>query len=168
MLSFNSSKTSCFLNKMVTFAGWVMANIGTDIEYAISLLNDNELVGMPTETVYGLAGNALSEEAILKIYKAKNRPKFDPLIAHTSSIETVEDLAENIPKDARKLAENFWPGPLTLLLEKSEKIPHLLTSGLPRVAFRIPNHPLSLALLKQLDFPPCRTKRKSVWICITS
>lgn len=130
-----------------------MANIGTDIEHAISLLNGNELVGIPTETVYGLAGNALCEEAILKIYKAKNRPKFDPLIAHASSIEIVENLVTRIPEGARRLADHFWPGPLTLLLEKSDKIPDLLTSGLTRVAFRIPNHPTALKLLEQLGFP---------------
>lgn len=130
-----------------------MALIGNDIDQAIQLLNSNELVGIPTETVYGLAGNALSEEAILKIYSVKNRPKFDPLIAHTNSIESVESLVQSIPEKARILAENLWPGPLTLLLEKSPKIPDLLTSGLPRVAFRIPNHPLTLDLLQKIDFP---------------
>ncbi len=130
-----------------------MAQIGTDIEHAISLLESDELVGIPTETVYGLAGNALSESAILKIYTAKNRPKFDPLIAHTYSIEAVDQLVKEIPSNALKLAEKFWPGPLTLLLEKSEKIPDLLTSGLPRVAFRIPNHLLTLQLLEKLNFP---------------
>ncbi|MEP5614402.1 MAG: L-threonylcarbamoyladenylate synthase [Cyclobacteriaceae bacterium] len=130
-----------------------MADIGTDIDLAISLLQAGNLVGIPTETVYGLAGNALDEEAILKIYKAKNRPKFDPLIAHASSMRTIRDLAINIPDGAEELAKQLWPGPLTLLLEKSERIPDLLTSGLPRVAFRIPNHPTALNLLRQLDFP---------------
>lgn len=137
----------------MTFAAQIMADIGTDIDLAISLLQASDLVGIPTETVYGLAGNALDEEAILKIYKAKNRPKFDPLIAHASSMETIRDLAMNIPDEAEKLAEQLWPGPLTLLLEKSERIPDLLTSGLPRVAFRIPNHPITLKLLERLDFP---------------
>ncbi|MEP1093700.1 MAG: L-threonylcarbamoyladenylate synthase [Cyclobacteriaceae bacterium] len=130
-----------------------MAEIGTDIELAISLLRSDELVGIPTETVYGLAGNALSEDAILKIYKTKNRPKFDPLIAHTSSMDTVRDLVKNIPRGAIRLADQLWPGPLTLLLEKSERIPDLLTSGLSRVAFRIPKHPITLELLDRLDFP---------------
>jgi L-threonylcarbamoyladenylate synthase len=130
-----------------------MATIGVDIDKAISLLESNELVGIPTETVYGLAGNALSEEAILKIYQAKNRPKFDPLIAHIPSMEHLDNLAEAIPEKAAVLANEFWPGPLTLLLEKKDKVPDLLTSGLPRVAVRIPNHPLTLELLSKLDFP---------------
>ncbi len=130
-----------------------MAQVGKDIDLAISLLESDELVGIPTETVYGLAGNALSESAILKIYSAKNRPKFDPLIAHTYSIDAIHELVKHIPSKALKLAENLWPGPLTLLLEKSEEIPDLLTSGLPRVAIRIPNHPLTLKLLKKLSFP---------------
>ncbi len=130
-----------------------MAQIGKDIDFAISLLEADKLVGIPTETVYGLAGNALSEPAILKIYSTKNRPKFDPLIAHTNSIEAIYELVKDIPGKALKLAENLWPGPLTLLLEKSDKIPDLLTSGLPRVAFRIPNHQLTLELLNKLSFP---------------
>ena len=130
-----------------------MTKIGVDIDHAVSLLKSDSLVGMPTETVYGLAGNALSEAAILNIYKTKNRPKFDPLIAHIHTIDNLDGLVESIPEIALKLAEHFWPGPLTLLLDKSERIPDLLTSGLPRVAVRIPNHPLALSLLKQIDFP---------------
>jgi len=130
-----------------------MAQIGTDIELAAALLKQDELVGIPTETVYGLAGNALSEPAILKIYEAKNRPKFDPLIAHTYALEAVEDLVEHIPKLAYSLAEAFWPGPLTMLLPKTSNVPDLLTSGLERIAIRIPNHPLVLELLSRLDFP---------------
>ncbi len=130
-----------------------MAQIGTDIDLAISLLESDELVGIPTETVYGLAGNALDESVILKIYKAKNRPKFDPMIAHASSVDSVARLVKNIPDKAFTLAEAFWPGPLTLLLEKSDKIPDLLTSGLPRVAVRIPGHPTALKLLERLEFP---------------
>lgn len=130
-----------------------MAEIGIDIEKAKALLNAGSLVAIPTETVYGLAGNALNEEAILKIYTAKNRPKFDPLIAHAYSLEQVEGLVNEIPKKALRLAEAFWPGPLTLLLNKSKNVPDLLTSGLSRVAVRIPNHSLTLDLLAQLDFP---------------
>ncbi|MFK7952066.1 MAG: L-threonylcarbamoyladenylate synthase [Ekhidna sp.] len=130
-----------------------MAEIGIDLEKAISLLKANELVAIPTETVYGLAGNALQEEAILKIYEAKKRPKFDPLIAHTNSIESVDKLVNEIPQKARLLADAFWPGPLTMLLEKRENVPDLLTSGLNRVAVRIPKHPLAQELLSKLDFP---------------
>lgn len=130
-----------------------LAEIGTDIAKALSLLRANELVAIPTETVYGLAGNALSEESILKIYQTKKRPKFDPLIAHTHCLERVHDLVSYIPEKAKLLADAFWPGPLTLLLSKRDNVPDLLTSGLDRVAVRIPNHPLTLQLLQQLDFP---------------
>ena len=130
-----------------------MAVIGQDIEQAKKLLNHGEVVGIPTETVYGLAGNALNEKAILKIYEVKNRPKFDPLIAHTNSLDKVEKLVKHIPDQAAILAENFWPGPLTLLLDKVDSVPDLLTSGHPRVAVRIPNHPLTLELLSAIDFP---------------
>lgn len=130
-----------------------MAEIGKDIVHAKQLLTEGQVVGIPTETVYGLAGNALNEAAILKIYEVKNRPKFDPLIAHTDSIEKVVPLVKSIPEAARKLVDILWPGPLTLLLEKSKVVPDLLTSGHDRVAVRIPNHELTLRLLKELSFP---------------
>jgi len=130
-----------------------MAVIGTDIAHAKEILLREEVVGIPTETVYGLAGNAMSEKAILRIYEVKNRPKFDPLISHTNSLEKVRKLVKHIPGKAALLADNFWPGPLTLLLEKKNRVPDLLTSGHQRMAVRIPNHPLTLQLLEQLDFP---------------
>ncbi|MCP4456611.1 MAG: threonylcarbamoyl-AMP synthase [Cytophagales bacterium] len=130
-----------------------MAEIGKDIDYAKDVLSDGGIVGVPTETVYGLAGSALDTGAILKIYKAKNRPQFDPLIAHTNRIDKIETWVHDFPLKAMQLAEKFWPGPLTLLLNKTDAIPDLLTSGLARVAFRIPNHPLTLELLSRLDFP---------------
>ncbi len=130
-----------------------MAEIGTDIVKAAKLLSSSDVVAIPTETVYGLAGNALDEDAILKIYSVKNRPKFDPLIAHVDSLEKVSQLVKHIPEKALKLAQRFWPGPLTLLLDKNPNVPDLLTSGLDRVAVRIPNHPLTIDLLSVLDFP---------------
>ena len=130
-----------------------MADIGQDIDRAKELLLHNDIVGIPTETVYGLAGNALNEEVILKIYEVKNRPKFDPFIAHTNALEKMEPFIKEIPDRAGILASQFWPGPLTLLLEKKDSIPDLLTSGNDRVAIRIPNHPLILRLLEQLNFP---------------
>lgn len=130
-----------------------MVTIGQDIEQAKQLLIASEVVGIPTETVYGLAGNALNEEAILKIYEVKNRPKFDPLIAHTDSLDKVAMLVTDIPEKAKQLASAFWPGPLTLLLKKRPHVPDLLTSGHERMAIRIPNHPLTLELLGELDFP---------------
>ncbi|WP_425392258.1 L-threonylcarbamoyladenylate synthase [Ekhidna sp.] len=130
-----------------------MAEIGSDIVKAKAFLEQGEVVGIPTETVYGLAGNALNEDAILKIYAVKNRPKFDPLIAHTNSIEKIGDLVMDIPDKAMKLADRFWPGPLTILLKKNKHVPDLLTSGLDRIAIRIPKHPLSMDLLGSIDFP---------------
>lgn len=130
-----------------------MAIIGKDIKEAIKLLEANEVIGLPTETVYGLAGNAFNTEAVTKIFEVKNRPTFDPLIVHTSSIERITDFVREIPLKAQMLAERFMPGPLTLLLPKKENISDLVTSGLETVAVRIPNHPLALELLQNLDFP---------------
>lgn len=127
--------------------------IGTDILAVKKLLEAGEVVGIPTETVYGLAGNALNDDAVLQIFKVKNRPQFDPLIVHTNSLEKVKTFVADFPQKAQQLAEAFWPGPLTLLLPKSEAISDLVTSGLGTVAVRIPNHPLTLELLSELDFP---------------
>ncbi|MEQ8904698.1 L-threonylcarbamoyladenylate synthase [Ekhidna sp.] len=130
-----------------------MAEIGIDIRKVKALLSAGDVVGIPTETVYGLAGNALDEDAILKIYSVKNRPKFDPLIAHTDSLAKLVKLVKEIPPQAHELAQAFWPGPLTILLEKKTVVPDLLTSGLDRVAVRIPDHPLTLELLSGIEFP---------------
>jgi L-threonylcarbamoyladenylate synthase len=127
--------------------------IGKDISRAAVLLKDKEVIGIPTETVYGLAGNALDEVAVVKIFTVKDRPVYDPLIVHVAGIEQAKDLVEEWPSWAQRLAEKFWPGPLTLLLKKKSVISDLVTSGLPRVGIRVPQHPLSLALLQQLDFP---------------
>ena len=130
-----------------------MAEIGKDINKAKQLLQEGQLVAIPTETVYGLGANALDERAVTEVFKAKNRPDFDPLIIHVPSIEAVGRYAKQFPPAARKLAEAFWPGPLTLLLEKNDIIPDLVTSGLPSVGIRCPDHPLTHALLDMLDFP---------------
>lgn len=130
-----------------------MALIGKDIKEAIELLEANEVIGLPTETVYGLAGNAFSAEAVTKIFEVKNRPTFDPLIVHTSSIKRISDFVREIPIKAQMLADMFMPGPLTLLLPKKENISDLVTSGLETVAVRIPKHPLAIELLENLDFP---------------
>ncbi len=130
-----------------------MTIIGTDILNAKHLLQSGEVVGIPTETVYGLAGNALDDDAVLKIFRVKNRPQFDPLIVHTDSLSKLGSFTTDFPEKAQKLAHTFWPGPITLLLPKSEIISDLVTSGLNTVAVRIPNHPLTLQLLSALDFP---------------
>ena len=127
--------------------------IGTEIEKARDLLLRNEVVAIPTETVYGLAGNALSEIAVSKIFEAKNRPHFDPLIVHVSEVSEVSNYVEEIPELAFNLMEHFWPGALTVLLPKKTCIPDLTTSGLKEVGIRIPNHPVTLELLRSLPFP---------------
>lgn len=130
-----------------------MAQIGMDIGAAKAFLEAGDVVGIPTETVYGLAGNALNPDAVLRIFSVKNRPAFDPLIVHTDSLEKVSHYVTHIPDKARLVAERVWPGPLTLLLPKRDLVPDLTTSGLNTVAVRVPNHPLTLALLRSLDFP---------------
>lgn len=130
-----------------------MAEIGKDILKAKDYLEKEDLVAIPTETVYGLAANALNPIAVAKIFDAKERPTFDPLIVHTHSLNEVLNFVTEIHPALLKLAEAFWPGPLTLLLPKKEIIPSLVTSGLDRVGVRIPNHPLTLELLAQLKFP---------------
>ena len=130
-----------------------MAQIGTDIELATQLLSQGELVGIPTETVYGLAGNALDINAVSKIFEVKARPSFDPLIVHVASLDAAAPYVEKIPKAAHDLAKCYWPGPLTILLPRKSTIPDLVTSGLDRVAIRVPNHPLTLTLLQALPFP---------------
>lgn len=130
-----------------------MAIIGTDIINAISFLQKDELVAIPTETVYGLAGNAFSTKAITAIFETKNRPSFDPLIVHVADAKQLNDLVTEVPEAAQKLIDAFWPGPLTLLLPKSARIPDLVTAGSKLVGVRCPNHPLTHQLLQQLPFP---------------
>ncbi len=130
-----------------------MAELGTDIEKAKALLQKGELVAIPTETVYGLAANALNPDAVAKIFEVKQRPSFDPLIVHVGSIEQISRFTTGIPSPLRKLAEAFWPGPLTLILPRKSNIPDLVTSGLETVAVRIPDHSMTKALLNILDFP---------------
>jgi L-threonylcarbamoyladenylate synthase len=130
-----------------------MAEIGKDIQEAARLLEAGELVAIPTETVYGLAGNALQPKAIANIFAVKNRPQFDPLIVHVASWRDAVQFATHVPQQAVVLAQKFWPGPLTLLLPKKEIIPDLVTSGLDSVGLRCPNHAMTLQLLQQLSFP---------------
>ncbi|ALI98748.1 L-threonylcarbamoyladenylate synthase [Rufibacter tibetensis] len=130
-----------------------MADIGIDLQKAAAYLTQGELVAIPTETVYGLAANAYDEAAVVKIFEAKNRPAFDPLIVHTHSVSEISNIVQEVPDAAYLLAERFWPGPLTLILPKAEQVPLLVTSGHDSVGVRIPNHPLTLDLLRQLPFP---------------
>jgi len=130
-----------------------MAEIGQDISKAAALLNQGKLVAIPTETVYGLAGNALNVEAVTKIFDAKNRPHFDPLIVHVPDPTSAGYYAERIPEKALELMKQFWPGPITILLRKKNIVPDLVTAGLDRVGLRCPDHPMTLALLQSLPFP---------------
>ena len=130
-----------------------MAETGKDIIKAKELLLKGELVAIPTETVYGLAANAFIGKAVSKIFEVKKRPSFDPLILHSYDLEKIKDYVSDIPDKAYTLADSFWPGPLTIIFPKKEVIPDIVTSGLPNVAVRIPNHPLTLELLNELSFP---------------
>jgi len=127
--------------------------IGTDVLEAKRFLEEGELVAIPTETVYGLAANALDEKAVLKIYAAKNRPQFNPLILHVANLDQLQKLVLDIPAACEKLLIELSPGPITFLLPKSDLVPDLVTAGSHFVAIRIPNHSLTLELLSQLDFP---------------
>lgn len=130
-----------------------MAEINNDIQQAKAILDSGNLIGLPTETVYGLAGNGLNPEVVSKIFETKNRPHFDPLILHSHSLEAISKYVKEIPEQARQLANAFWPGPLTLLLERNDRVPDLTCAGLTKAAFRIPNHPTALNLLRILDYP---------------
>jgi len=130
-----------------------MAEIGKDLEKAAALLREGKLVAIPTETVYGLAANALNPEAVTRIFEVKDRPYFDPLIVHTYSFEEAKKYASSFPDTARRLAKEFWPGPLTLVLPKKNEIPDIVTAGQSTVGLRVPNHELTLKLLRGLPFP---------------
>lgn len=127
--------------------------IHKDIEQAAGLLKAGEIVAIPTETVYGLAANALNASAVAKIFEAKNRPYFDPLIVHTYDFKEVEKFVTEIAPPLLLLAKKFWPGPLTILLPKKDIIPDLVTAGLSTVGIRIPQQTATLQLLQQLNFP---------------
>lgn len=129
------------------------AIISNDAQEAASFLRRGKLVALPTETVYGLGANALDESAVAGIFAAKNRPSFDPLIIHQSDPERILRYALEVPAEAKKLADAFWPGPLTLVLPKRDIVPDLVSAGLKTVALRVPDHSLTRRVLEQLDFP---------------
>ncbi len=121
--------------------------IGSDVKRAAEILRSGGLVAFATETVYGLGADALDPSALARVFEVKQRPRIDPIIAHTAELDDALPLVRSMPAPALHLAERFWPGPLTLVLEKSDKVPDLLTAGLPSVAVRVPNHPLALELI---------------------
>ena len=118
-----------------------------------ALLRDGEVVGIPTETVYGLAANAFDEVAVSKIFKAKGRPQDNPLIVHISAFSELAPLVQAVPESAKKLAKAFWPGPLTMILPKSDKIPDAVCAGLSTVAIRCPAHPVARAVIAAAGVP---------------
>src|SRR5271169_4782244 len=123
------------------------------ISDAAAKIRSGELVVFPTETVYGLGANALDPSAVRKIYVLKGRPATSPLIVHVSSIDQAREFAAAWPEDAERLAREFWPGPLTLVLPKKPTIPEEVTAGLPTVGLRMPRHPIALALLREAAVP---------------
>lgn len=131
----------------------MITTISTDILQAEAILRSGSVVAIPTETVYGLAANALDAKAVTSIFEIKERPFFDPLIVHTPSIDRASEFVEHIPNWANELFVRFSPGPITIVLKKRSIIPDIVTSGLDTVGIRIPNHALTLSLLSKLDFP---------------
>lgn len=117
------------------------------------ILKNGGLAAFPTETVYGLGANALLEDSVKKIYAAKGRPSDNPLILHIAEKEQLKGLVKEIPKKAECLIEAFWPGPMTLIFEKTEAVPYGTTGGLETVAIRMPNHPVALALIRAAGLP---------------
>jgi L-threonylcarbamoyladenylate synthase len=123
------------------------------VSEAAALIRSGDLVAFPTETVYGLGGNALDVSAVEKIYAAKGRPAGSPLIVHVDSIEMARGLAREWPENAEKLARRFWPGPLTLVLPKQPHVPDRLTAGLDTVGIRVPSNAIALALIREAGVP---------------
>jgi L-threonylcarbamoyladenylate synthase len=123
------------------------------IERAAALLRAGELVAFPTETVYGLGADALDERAVRRIFEVKGRPSYNPLIVHIAEADDARRVAASWPASAQRLAERFWPGPLTLVLPKQPQVPDAVTAGLPTVALRVPAHPVAHALLRAAGIP---------------
>ena len=119
------------------------------IKEASEILRNGGLVAFPTETVYGLGGDATDKEASKKIYAAKGRPSDNPLIVHIAKFSQLEDISKDLPDNAKKLADAFWPGPLTMVVNKNKVIPYETTGGLDTVAVRMPNNPVALALIEE-------------------
>ena len=119
------------------------------LQYAGKVIRQGGLVAFPTETVYGLGGDALNPQSAKKIYAAKGRPSDNPLIVHIAEMAALDKIVENVPEYAKRLAAAFWPGPLTIILKKSDIVPKQTTGGLETVAVRMPNHPLALELIRE-------------------
>lgn len=127
--------------------------IGKEILHAAGLIRNGELVAFPTETVYGLGADAFNPEAVTKIFQLKERPAFDPLIVHVANLKQAESLCKQKDNRIHLLADKFWPGPLTIVVEKNELVPDIVTSGLNTVGIRMPDHKLALQLIKEAQTP---------------
>lgn len=124
-----------------------------DLSFAAELIKQGEVVGFPTETVYGLGANAFDGKAVEKIFRAKGRPADNPLIVHISSLDMIEGIAQEVPPLAMKIAERFWPGPLTMIMPKTAKIPAVTSGGLDTVGIRFPAHPVARRLIELCGVP---------------
>ena len=131
----------------------ILKSTEENILKAAVIIREGGLVAFPTETVYGLGACAFSEAAVVRIFEAKKRPRFDPLIVHIAERGELKRLCTNIPLKAEKLIEAFWPGPLTLVLPKKEEVPDIVTAGLDTVAVRMPSHPVALQLIRASGCP---------------
>lgn len=129
------------------------ASLPQSIQRAVEVLRQGGIIAFPTETVYGLGADAMNDKAVCRIFEAKKRPEFDPLIVHVASVQEAETLWSQTPESATLLMKRFWPGPLTLVLPKSSRVSDLVTSGLPTVAVRMPKHEAAFSLIKALGRP---------------
>ncbi|MGD0347644.1 MAG: L-threonylcarbamoyladenylate synthase [Terracidiphilus sp.] len=141
------------LHLMVDPARMETREAGEALERAAEILRAGGLVALPTETVYGLGANALDRAAVERIFAAKSRPAWDPIIVHIASEAMLEGLVEEVPAAARRLMEHFWPGPLTLLLPRTAAVPDAVTAGRPLVGVRMPAHPVALELIRRAGIP---------------
>ena len=124
-----------------------------DPDEAARLLCDGKLVAFPTETVYGLGVDAMAPSAVVRVFEAKQRPKFDPLIVHLADVEMLDQIVDRLPDTGQRLMKAFWPGPLTIVVPKKEQVPDLVTAGRSTVGVRIPDHPVALAMLRAAGRP---------------
>ena len=131
----------------------ILSKSEKDIAVAAEIIKNGGLVCIPTETVYGLGANAFDKKAVLNVFKAKGRAADNPLIVHITEFQEIYPLVKEVPEKARILAEKFWPGPLTMIFKKSDKIPSEVTCGMDTVAIRMPSHPVARAIIKAAGVP---------------
>lgn len=140
-------------SRFVVDPSWPSDVLETSLVEAASILREGGLVAFPTETVYGLGANALCEQAVARIFEAKGRPGDNPLIVHIASMQELSSVVRSVPPSALLVAQAFWPGPLTVILPKQERIPRAVTAGLDTVAVRMPSHPVASALIRAAGIP---------------